>query len=906
MGLRYRIFSPTTASNGTENSFVKPLIAVLHMQAEEICQALAALVHSDIRELLPEAVIFAAIMPEDLSNVPAGSLFVPCSEEEKLLHGELLEGLSQFFNMIPVTRPLPTKEKCFTEDVHIVCRPDVRDAAASDCRMRTGMRIAACAATSGQVASVAAADGLSLQSSTAAAALLATMAGAQICAAASASLEGAAECSISRERAALLCTHTPAELMAAVHALCMARLLRADPSSVLQLALTWQVHSAREAALQTCATSTEVSAAVRCFTEDRSADILGTPQERMLGGTVSLVLTLVTAGYVDVWVELCQAVRHTEASLRELDQFAENRTISVKLSLATNNMQCPAHTVPFSTKQCSPNLFRVLLMPPTATSHRTAASLALSAVEVNFPMFATLATTMQKNMGPTAASFPTALKTCTVDAQRLQELLASHAKRLFVPLRAHLVATGTVDQEFVPLDFFATEPVLNSCRQCMSAIETFVESTGASGVRLVDIFSKVALCEPLSTSSHPKAPCEYSAASNSAATAMSMEYSKAHDAQEDSAEALAQAAEILGGMFVLRNESIAVSGSLAFDCSLWPSVESSAHSTAPAAHMCAGTKALDASVQAVRSTWPPADAHMQDLIVGPAPARTQTSKELLADSHAAACKQPEVRSQRKVNASKHALVFAGIQVALSMLHALGSVTLQPHLGSSLSAVAAAAGLSGPHTCIMQTFSNGQESWVVRNPLGQESRKSETVAPCDQDDQTNIPSSPHAKIPTIGSAPSRLQQHTIVAAPWVLSTGGVNWLVLDNLIEQVHALLSAHPGMPEDLLTERMQHSLGRAHLRLLLQRMCDNNQLWCTTVPAHLTCQLSDRTSWLHDGLLVPSAVGLVPGIFESTAPCGSEPHQQGPLVLALQHHYFSDAASSIARPVCARDGVWV
>jgi hypothetical protein len=157
-------------------------------------------------------------------------------------------------------------------------------------------------------------------------------------------------------------------------------------------------------------------------------------------------------------------------------------------------------------------------------------------------------------------------------------------------------------------------------------------------------------------------------------------------------------------------------------------------------------------------------------------------------------------------------------------------------------------------------------------------------------------------------PHQQQQRQQVAVPWLLPSGGMNFTVLEELISQVHALLLTHPGMPEDALVTRMQHALGRAHLRIFLRRMCENNHLRCSTVPVHATCALAESAEGVKEGVLAPTEDGLIPGIFTSVRDCSSNelPGTRPPLVLPLEHFYFSDVASAVEGALRARDGVWV
>ena len=144
----------------------------------------------------------------------------------------------------------------------------------------------------------------------------------------------------------------------------------------------------------------------------------------------------------------------------------------------------------------------------------------------------------------------------------------------------------------------------------------------------------------------------------------------------------------------------------------------------------------------------------------------------------------------------------------------------------------------------------------------------------------------------------MQHYEGVSAPWVGPSGGVSLTVLKDLIAQVSALLSAYPGIPEHVLGVRMQHALGRAHLRLLLQVMCEDNQVRCSTVPACSTCLLPHVAEDVSEGAstFVPVVGGLVLGIFIGALQCECKKRCCLTLVLPFQHHYFSDAASRMAR----------
>ena len=204
-----------------------------------------------------------------------------------------------------------------------------------------------------------------------------------------------------------------------------------------------------------------------------------------------------------------------------------------------------------------------------------------------------------------------------------------------------------------------------------------------------------------------------------------------------------------------------------------------------------------------------------------------------------------------------------LQAAVSALQAQDRISLKPHLGSSLS--------------LVSTSAHAQ-------PDSPPAHSSATDPPSPRS---------RAKKP-----------HHALAAPWILPSGSVHWPTLRDIVWQVLCALSAFPGIPEDLLAEKLGHSLGRAHLVMLLQRLEAQGLVRCVALPMHVDCITGGTAPCADDGEsvevkpaegLLATARGLVPAIFGGGG--GAEPRGADAEVLwllPLVSHYFSEVGASL------------
>lgn len=194
-----------------------------------------------------------------------------------------------------------------------------------------------------------------------------------------------------------------------------------------------------------------------------------------------------------------------------------------------------------------------------------------------------------------------------------------------------------------------------------------------------------------------------------------------------------------------------------------------------------------------------------------------------------------------------------LQAAVSALQSQDEISLKPHLGASLSIVAASA------------------------------HAEPDASPCAGESDA-APTAPHA-----------------LSAPWILPSGTVHWPTLRGLAWQVLCTLSTYPGITEELLAARLDHAVGRAHLVMLLKRMETVGAVRCVSMPMHVGC-VTGGVELGRDGEtpdvhpvddLVATAAGLVPSIFageEGDAGVGGETLRLLPLV----SHYFCEVGMSL------------
>lgn len=1015
------------------------------MQAmdDNVVTSLCSIVHADIHDILPPRIIAAVVAPEDLSKVPEDSLFLPSSHDEQLLHMELVEGLAQFFDMIPVSRPAAVTERQLTDDVQLLCRPQGRRAAAPERRLRAHVRIASAASAPGQVASAAAADAVGWRSSAAAAALLSTIAcmgaapsalPAAAAAAAAAAVAptpaaaasaapaaerhvheqgrpgspqrealGAAsdphrgahkqrsmlvESSTSTQAAALLQQHPQARVAAAVQALCRARVLRAERSASLQLVLTQQVAASRDATLQACAQPCEVLASTRRLRGERTEHIdhllnhlsaVVPPKERVGGGLVSIVVTGVTSGHLDLAVEFTRSPRLTDSSLRDLDQFTPKCAISIQI-LSSNFPTLPCsslHSGHFLTKRLVLSISSSsaaktaaigtrnppeeaktqhdsaeLLMPgESASSHRTALILGVDTWNVeDFPAVAALATpsagaaagsshkssvpenpasgsSAQPAVAPAEGTLGCASSACMSalnspeSRTEIRQLLNSTATAMHGSLRSHLVATGALEREFIPVEAAVSDDALNACVQCMTAIDSALVSAGARGMRLADLLRQVATGAPLGQKN-------YNLGKNGTTC--------------DAASKIAEAAELVGQVLVLQNPKIAAAGALAFDNHLWPPTRGDLGGQA-------GSQGGVSSKWARGATPGSSTRGEAGPSGGAALAAASAPSECQGISADTRSKEVGGALSDSLRGSKHTLAFAGMHLALHMMHERGLISLQPHLGASLSAVSTSVDLTDPDAHVVRKLASGRELVSLPPDSSKTQTREQTAAVATGTglrnsqgpfhEASNPPAASQPQSQT-GAAACMRGGHCRVAVPWVLPSGDVSMHIVQDLIGQIHTLLSTQPGMPEDLLAEKMQHALGRAHLRMFMRRMCENGHARQVSIPTHSTCALVDTATTHSDGMLAPTADGLIPSIFggcegpaapknvhgvslrgtvgwsltsgdstgTSEEPSGElrkPSRKEMPLVLPLEHCYYADIASSVAGWQRAEAGTW-
>lgn len=822
---------------------------------------------------------------------------MPQNEEEQLLHASLLEGLSQFFDMIPVSRPLSMKEKRFEQDVHLVCQPDFRRSSTTDRLLCSESQMAASFAVPGQVASVTVADAVGWRGSAAGAALLAMIActGTAPDVTVDGGMGAEAEHDISQELAALLHDHPQSILAAAVRALCQAQVLRFEPCSRLQLSLTPLVSISRDVALRTRADPKEVSTAMRCFFADNTAAF--SLKERVLGAMVSVALGGTTSGYLDISVKMARAAHGTEATLSGLDQFTETGTVLVTVSAAAISTSFPIHCGTFLTQplplESSPSSHKRHVAFPSVLCHHTAATLAVNTPDVHFPLISRLAIASQNQW---VSEPETATRNSAVtDTQLIRQHLADKARSMLMPLHAHLAAVGVIQRQFVPLDVDVSDSVMNACMQCMRAIESALQCSGVSGACLGELLSNAAFGKPLSCSAilAPASVAVLGGATADVVTRPSMQDATQHDLQEASdcaasSEALTEAAQLLGGLFALHSAEFVNFGVLAFDCSLWTGQQSTLRKLNVAAPAVCSLRE-DAGVQAFAPVAQAAAPSLEDTLLLHHSAQDLPNDQLPVEPHPPFGENAHCQCDRHCSRWNFALVCAGIHVALSLLHTKGSITLHPHLGASMSCCSAyPADMSLSDTNIMRKLP--QERELTHTELAADLNGRNRCKASKISDAMNVFSHSCA-------CRSSLQFYDKVAAPWEPPSGGVSCSVLKDLIAQMIALLAVYPGMPEYVLAVRMQHALGRVHLQVLLQVMLERNQVRCATVPAYSACLLTEPAKGEPQvgSILVPVSGGLLPGIFAGALQCRRGGQCCSTLMLPLQHHYFLDVASSMA-----------
>jgi hypothetical protein len=207
------------------------------------------------------------------------------------------------------------------------------------------------------------------------------------------------------------------------------------------------------------------------------------------------------------------------------------------------------------------------------------------------------------------------------------------------------------------------------------------------------------------------------------------------------------------------------------------------------------------------------------------------------------------------------------QAAVSILAAQGRVTLQPHLGSSISLVSSSSDFT-PST--------------PTHSLAPASNASATAA--DQ---------PKSQREGASTARGVLPR---TAAPWIFPSGALNRVALRSLLRQVSALLAAFPGIPEDLLAEKMSHALGRMHLRRLLSRMEAAGAARCAALPRHASAVVQPDEC---EGLRATPR-GFVPAIFGGgerrlgAGGVGGGRGKQDVVVLPLDVFYFGEVSMSL------------